>query len=140
VGSTPTLSIMNIDLSKAKSSCAKCGKHYGLQRHHKGCEKMWLRHFAYRKGSKTFDEFEKRYWAFLPHDVVLLCDECHLKIHAIYFRIICRWATKHGKLSRWSWVKAHQLMNALQNRCNLWIAGKPIRHVSKLHRVKTRTK
>lgn len=138
-GSIPATPIMKVDLSKA-STCAKCGSPQGLQRHHKGCEKMFTRHFASRKGTKTYDAFVERYWGFKECDVVRLCGSCHKKIHRIYFRIIGRWATKHGKISHWSWALAYELMQALRNRCDLWLKNKTVTRRSKLHRVITSAK
>lgn len=128
--------VVYLDLDKSPV-CAKCGSSQSLQRHHKGCEKMWLRHFKHKSRTKKFQEHESRYWEFRPEDVVKLCDECHLKIHRIYLRIINRWCSKHGKLSTWSWHLANGLMKALRNRCDVWLRNQYVRP-SKLHRVKPR--
>src|ERR1700755_149003 len=86
---------MKLDLSTA-SICAKCHSPVFSQRHHRGCEKMWLRHFIRRKDTAQYKAFESRYYEFREEDIVRLCDKCHKQIHRIYYRIIGRWATKHG--------------------------------------------
>lgn len=126
---------MKIDLSQA-ACCAKCGSSNFIQRHHKGCEKLWLRHFAHKSSQLWYQRHKARYWEFREEDIVRLCDKCHKQIHKIYYRIIGRWATKHGKMKNWTNAQADELIAALRNRCDLWLIGKTHQPSRRLPKVK----
>lgn len=116
------------DLSSvhAGQTCAKCDRLGRIERHHKGCERMWLRHFIRKKASKRYKEFKARYDEFHPHDCVPLCHDCHEAIHQVYILIIRSEVRASGThCSLWSWNEAHNLMVKLRKNCDLWLAVRP---------------
>ena len=112
------------DFAKVKVSCAKpnCDHGGSVQRHHKGHEKLFLRAFKGRKGTKTYTIMERRYKEFRDTDVVPLCPDHHAEIHYEYREIITIFQTQEGMhRSRFSWNAAWDLMTELWNHCDEWL-------------------
>ena len=112
--------------------CHACDYVGRTERHHMGCERMWLRHFAKRCRSKRYKAFKARYESFHPQDIRPLCETCHIKIHRVYLRVIRVWMERDYRkrlnkkrparpLSDWSWEEAEELISALRQRGHRWI-------------------
>lgn len=88
-----------------------------------GSERMWLRHFAHKAKTKTFRDYEARYFRFEAKDVVELCNDHHEEIHQIYIGIINIWCqNKRDKpLWKYSWKEAEELMSELRKVCKKWL-------------------
>ena len=126
-----------VDLSSVYTKCVVrgCTSHNSVyplvQRHHRGCEKLFVRHFAHKEGTERYDSFKLRYEAFDPRDVVPLCGGHHRVVHEIvYAPVLRRYFRKVGKpVRKWSWRQAIALVNALRKACDEWLettSGKPI--------------
>jgi hypothetical protein len=125
---------INVSTIRISQACLACDTTQGIQRHHLGCERMWLRHFGAQSRKKRFKDFKARYESFHKDDVRPLCEICHERIHKVYLRIIrvrmekdYRARLARGRaarsLSDWSWDEANVLMLALRNRGKQWIAA-----------------
>lgn len=84
---------------------------------------MWLGVWASeRGGDPEFRELVERYNAFLPEDVVIICNSHHAEIHIIYDRIIREHKHYTGKpLYKYSWTEANELMDLLEGACDTWL-------------------
>lgn len=94
-----------------------------IDRHHMGCEGMWIRHFRRRARYQRYRDFCDRYYEFRPEDCAWLCRECHRTIHRIYFTIIARRvrALDHLECKKWSWEQAEDLMAECRRAFADWI-------------------
>ena len=117
---------MKLESSKRKGQCSKPGcLGRFTARHHKGSERMWLRHFAHKHRTSRFKIFSERYESFHPDDCVEICDEHHEEIHSIYIGIIRVWAQNNGKsFWQYSWKEAEELMAELRKVCDKWLTTK----------------
>lgn len=133
VGSMITLSTnansgnMKLETSKRKGQCSKpgCLNRY-TARHHKGSERMWLRHFGHKRRTARFKTFVERYESFLPSDCVEICNEHHEEIHSIYIGIIQVWMRNKKSKPLWSytWKEAEEMMAELRKVCEKWLTAK----------------
>lgn len=113
----------SLNLGSVHNECQKCQATERLQRHHMGCQFMFVRHFEKRKGQERYDEFVRRYHAFDVRDICTLCDDCHKAIHILYMPIIGRHCFRLRKpMARWTWRQAEILMRDLTEYCERWLA------------------
>lgn len=120
----PSSTMAKFDLSTIALKCAKPNCLNGkLQRHHKGSQHMWLRHFADRHRTKKFREFKARYWMFHKEDVTIICAGHHEEIHRRYEAVIDLHfqRSKNKPLYQWTWDEAEQLIKALVAHCDEWL-------------------
>lgn len=105
----------NIDNIKTwdtyRHKCVKCGRERytevpRLVRHHKGHDKFLGRFNSY---------IEKGYFKF--RKCILLCDDCHAIIHAIYFEKVNLYGVNITE------KKAMKLRDRYVKICNRWLAG-----------------
>lgn len=120
---TPTVDLRPL----TPRTCSKPGCiRLPLQRHHKGCELMWVRHFRHRKRTKKWRAFRERYFLFLPEDCADLCPRHHKQIHEKYYLIIGAWALRLGPCKTWTWVQAEELMQELRDTFDVWVGNKAV--------------
>lgn len=128
---------MKIDyLSRVSTECAVPGCHREeLQRHHRGCERMFVRHFSARAGSARYEEFSARYESFHYDDITVLCSLHHKQVHREYLYTISRHHAAVGKpMCRWTWNQAEILMQALREHFNIWLAWKSKKLTARAYR------
>lgn len=116
---TPIIHVpQNIIISE---DCAKCHAP-ASDRHHKGCEHMWVEQWKVRRaGEHRYQRFVERYWEFRREDWIPLCRPCHHEIHVLYFLTIGKVAQRLGALKDWSWPMAQDLMIQLRLECDRWL-------------------
>src|SRR5674476_1565743 len=123
------MAIIHPDTSAA--TCARKGCISGdpiRDRHHKGCQGMWVRHFAHHAG-KRYRNFVERYESYHENDVVRICRTCHGEIHRLLITTIRRRCIKLGDPHDWSWGQARELINDCVRITNKWLQTKPsVRH------------
>lgn len=102
--------------------CAKPGCTRGLiQRHHRGCEAMWLKHFLPQRTTKRYREFRERYYSFHKRDCIPICSWHHEEIHQLYLPIINEHIEQRGHPSIWKWHHARKLIAELRRYCDAWL-------------------
>lgn len=118
------LTLRGISTNRRDGQCRKPNcQNTVTSRHHRGCERMWLRHFAHRRRTKRYRDFRARYHEFHRDDCVELCAAHHTEIHQLYLTLI-RNAIVRGDykpLRRWTWEEAEDLMGRLRKRCDKWL-------------------
>lgn len=85
---------------------------------------MWIGVWrSRRRGEKKFEDFCKRYRAFMAEDVEYICDKHHAEIHEVYDKIIAEDKKRTGlPLSKYSWVQANKLMDKLERAFSRWLS------------------
>jgi hypothetical protein len=84
---------------------------------------MWIGVWrSRRRGEKKFEDFCKRYRAFMAEDIGHICDMHHAEIHEVYDRIISEDKKRTGlPLSKYSWTQANRLMDKLERAYYKWL-------------------
>lgn len=102
-------------------ACAKCGDIVRTDRHHIKSQKMWVTQFAVRRaGQKKYNTFVKRYKAFRPADIALLCRDCHEWIHEEYLYLLLDHYNPMP-FSEWTWGEAYELMRKFEKFFKKWV-------------------
>lgn len=125
-GSIPRRGLMKLSLKGAREqgNCRKPNcKRSIIHRHHKGCERMWMRHFSWRKRTLKFRRFQKRYEEFRPCDIVDVCDWHHREIHHFYYEAfgLLKRVFAGIPFSDLSWKEAESIMNVMRAMCDAWL-------------------